>query len=55
MSGMSTEAKNSAQAVARWMVWIVSGLGIALCALTLLLWGLNGPTYIFDLIAAYCG
>jgi hypothetical protein len=21
----------------------------------LLLWGLNGPTYIFDLIAAYCG
>jgi len=55
MNGASTEAKNSAQAAARWMVWVVGGLGVVLCVLTLLLWGLNGPSYILDLIAAYCG
>ena len=45
MNGASTGAKNSAQAAARWTVWVVGGLGIGLCVLTLLLWGLNGPTY----------
>jgi hypothetical protein len=55
MNGVSIETRNSAQAAARWMVWVVGGLGIGLCVLTLLLWGLNGPTYIIDLIAAYCG
>jgi hypothetical protein len=55
MNGASTDAKNSAQAAARWMVWVVGGLGVGLCVLTLLLWGLNGPSYILDLIAAYCG
>jgi len=55
MNAASTEANNSAPGVARWMVWIFAGLGIALCVLTLLLWGLNGPSCIFDLIAAYCG
>jgi hypothetical protein len=55
MNAVSTETRNSAQAPARLMGWIVAGLGIAVCVLTFLLWGLNGPTYIFDLIAAYCG
>lgn len=55
MNGVSTEASSSAQASARWMGWIVGGLGIAVCVLIFLLWGLNGPTYIFELIAAYCG
>jgi hypothetical protein len=48
-------AKSSAQAAARWMVWVLGSLGIVLCALMLLIWGLYGPTYILDLIAAYCG
>jgi hypothetical protein len=55
MNGASTGAKNPGQAAARWMVWVVGGLGIGFCVLTLLLWGLHGPSYIFDLIAAYCG
>jgi hypothetical protein len=55
MNGASTEAKNSAPAAARWLLWVVGGLGVGLCVVTLLLWGLNGPTYILDLIAAYCG
>jgi hypothetical protein len=55
MNGASTGAKNSAPAAARWLIWVVGGLGIGLCAVTLLLWGLHGPTYILDLIAAYCG
>jgi len=55
MNAARTEANNSAPGVARWMLWIGGGLGVGLCVLTLLLWGLNGPSYIFDLIAAYCG
>jgi flagellar biogenesis protein FliO len=55
MNGVSTETRSSARAAARWMGWIVGGLGIALCLVIFLLWGLIGPTYIFDLIAAYCG
>ena len=55
MNGVSSEAKNSAQAAVHWTAWIVGSLGIALCALMLLLWGLYGPTYILDLIGAYCG
>jgi flagellar biogenesis protein FliO len=55
MNGVSTETRSSARAAARWMGWIVGSLGIALCLVIFLLWGLIGPTYIFDLIAAYCG
>ena len=48
MNSASTDAKTPPH----WALWIV---GVAVCSLALLLWGLNGPTYIFDLIAAYCG
>ncbi len=51
MNSLSTNAKT----LPHWALWIVGVVGIAVCSLALLLWGLNGPTYIFDLIAAYCG
>jgi hypothetical protein len=52
----TTDAESSAQAARHWMWWwIVGGVGVVVCSLTLLLWGIAGPTYIFDLIAAYCG
>jgi hypothetical protein len=51
----TTEAESSARAAPHWMLWIVGGVGVAVCSLILLLWGVAGPTYIFDLIAAYCG
>jgi len=51
MNSVSTDAKTPPH----WTLWIVGIVGVAVCSLALLLWGLNGPTYIFDLIAAYCG
>jgi hypothetical protein len=51
----AADAESSAQAAPHWMLWIVGGVGIAVCGLALVLWGVTGPTYIFDLIAAYCG
>jgi hypothetical protein len=55
MRPVSTDAKNSAHAAPRWLAWIVGGVGVALCLFTLLLWGLNGPAFILDLIGAFCG
>jgi hypothetical protein len=37
------------------MAWMAGGIGVAICALVFLLWGRNGPAYIVDLIAAFCG
>jgi hypothetical protein len=54
MNSVSTDARIPPP-WALWIVGIVGIVGVAVCSLTLLLWGLNGPTYIFDLIAAYCG
>jgi hypothetical protein len=50
-----SEVRNSAQSLPRWLAWLVGALGVALCLLTFLLWGLNGPAYILDLIVAFCG
>jgi hypothetical protein len=36
------------------MAWSAGALLVALIAVTFVLWGTNGPTYIVDLIAAYC-
>ena len=60
MSSQHTDAKSSIdksspQTAPHWMAWIAGVVGVALCALIFLLWGVNGPSYIFDLIAAYCG
>jgi hypothetical protein len=38
----------------RWLLWAGCGAAIALCLVILLMWGIHGPTYLFDLIAAYC-
>jgi hypothetical protein len=58
MNSVSTETKSSPQTAPRWVLWILGVVGVvggALCALVFLLWGVNGPIFIFDLIAAYCG
>ena len=55
MNGDGTDAENSTQAAPRWMLAIGGGLAAAACSLVFALWGVNGPTYLFDLIAAYCG
>ena len=36
------------------IAWSAGALLVALIAVTFVLWGTNGPTYIVDLIAAYC-
>jgi hypothetical protein len=38
----------------RWLLWTVGAVAAVVCITAFLLWGINGPTYIFDLIAAYC-
>jgi hypothetical protein len=38
-----------------WVAWIIAGIAVALCFFVFMLWGINGPIYLFDLIAAYCG
>jgi hypothetical protein len=37
-----------------WLHWAGGGVAVAICIAILLMWGIYGPTYLFDLIAAYC-
>ena len=36
------------------LLWGAAGLVIAAAAVSFVLWGVNGPAYLVDLIAAYC-
>jgi len=36
------------------VLWASAALVIAATAVSFALWGLNGPAYLVDLIAAYC-
>ena len=36
------------------LLWGAAGLLVAATAVSFILWGLNGPAYLVDLIAAYC-
>jgi len=36
------------------ILWGVAGLVVAATTVSFVLWGLNGPAYLADLIAAYC-
>ncbi len=36
------------------VLWGAAALLVAAIAVSFLLWGLNGPAYLVDLIAAYC-
>jgi len=38
----------------RWLLWAGGVAAVAVCLVILLMWGVHGPTYLFDLIAAYC-
>ncbi|WP_425068905.1 hypothetical protein [Reyranella sp.] len=41
----------------RWrpvLLWGLASLVAAATVLSFVLWGLNGPAYLVDLIAAYC-
>ena len=55
MNSTSTDGKNSALVSAHWMLWIIGALAASITAAAFLLWGINGATYIVDLIAAFCG
>ena len=35
-------------------VWSAGALVVALIGVSFVLWGLNGPAYLVDMIAAYC-
>ena len=37
-----------------FLLWAGGGVSVAVCILILLMWGIYGPTYLFDLIVAYC-
>ena len=36
------------------LVWAPAALVVAAVLVSFLLWGLNGPAYLVDLVAAYC-
>ena len=36
------------------LLWGAAALVVAATAVSFVLWGLNGPAYLVDLIAAYC-
>jgi hypothetical protein len=36
------------------LLWGAAALVVAATILSFVLWGLNGPAYLVDLIAAYC-
>ena len=36
------------------LLWSAGGLVVAATVVSFVLWGLNGPAYLIDLIAAYC-
>ena len=38
----------------RLLLWGAASLVIAATLVSFVLWGLNGPAYLVDLIAAYC-
>jgi hypothetical protein len=52
---MSTREARGGIAVPVLLLWAAAGAGVALCVAILVLWGMFGPTYILDLIAAFCG
>jgi hypothetical protein len=51
----ASDTGNPVQAAPHWLLWIVGSVAVAVGGVALLLWGIMGPTYILDLIAAYCG
>jgi hypothetical protein len=55
MNAVHVPEKSTRESASQWAVWMSAGAVIALCAVVFLLWGLNGPVYLFDMIAAYCG
>ena len=36
------------------LLWGLASLVVATTVVSFILWGLNGPAYLVDLIAAYC-
>jgi hypothetical protein len=38
----------------RLLVWAGAGVAVAICIVILAMWGIHGPNYLLDLIAAYC-
>ena len=36
------------------ILWSAGALAVALIGVSFVLWGLNGPAYLVDMIAAYC-
>ena len=36
------------------LLWSAAALVVAATAVSFVLWGVNGPEYLIDLIAAYC-
>jgi len=55
MNAVHAPTKSARESAPHWALWMSAGAAIALCAVVFLLWGFNGPIYLFDLIAAYCG
>ncbi|HEY7247525.1 MAG TPA: hypothetical protein VH678_26940 [Xanthobacteraceae bacterium] len=37
------------------LLGIAGAILLAVCTTAFLLWGINGPAYLLDFIAAYCG
>jgi hypothetical protein len=38
----------------RWLIWSAGITALALCLTAFMLWGINGPSILFDMIVALC-
>ncbi len=59
LHAVDAQAMRTAEAlprtVPRWFIWAAGAVAVAVALAVFLLWGIYGATFIFDLIAAYCG
>ena len=57
MTAKSSWSLAKARVIAGWrsaLLWSAAALVVAATAVSFVLWGVNGPAYLVDLIAAYC-
>ena len=51
---MRTIATKSPPNAAYWLLWLTALAALVLCGVAFVLWGVNGPVTLFDMMVALC-